>query len=103
MLSVVLVGLRVKKKRKESKSPVVSRVHTLNERTQCHAISSTHIRSTAVVACCNLRLVCVDVDPGVAGRATASIAHNNLVVCPSDWLLVNKLDGRVWLGLRYSS
>ena len=60
---------------------------------------STHKWQPAVAARGDLRLVRVDVDPGVSGRAAAAVTGHHLLVGPSDGLSVDELDRRQRLGL----
>lgn len=53
----------------------------------------THVWQAAIAAKGDLRLVCVDKDLGVTGRATAAVADDCSFVRPSNGFLVNQLHG----------
>ncbi len=59
----------------------------------------TYKRQPAVVASANLGLVGVDEDPGMSGRAAATVASNGAIVRPRYFLLVDELNGRIGLWL----
>lgn len=71
----------------------------LGERFEVLSVVLVGVRQAAVAADSDLGLVCVDEDPGVAGRAAATVASNNAVVRPSHGLLVDEGHRRVRLGL----
>lgn len=54
---------------------------------------------TAVSTGCDLGLVSVDEDLGVAEGTTATVTADDSGLCPADRLLVNELNGGHWAGL----
>jgi hypothetical protein len=59
-------------------------------------------RQAAIAANSNLGLVGVDKDPGMAFRTTTTVAGNNSLVSPCDWLLVDHLNSSLRLRLSHS-
>lgn len=62
-------------------------------RSECTGVDGTYEGKTAVPAGCNLRLVGVDEDLGVAEGTATAVAADDLGLCPPHGLLVNELDG----------
>lgn len=85
MLAVVLVGLKSKVNHNPTSFNSVRR--------------GAYVGDAAVAAVCNLGLVSVDVDLGMSRRATAAITDDHAVMGPSHRLLVNQLNGSLWLRL----
>lgn len=66
-------------------------------------MGATYKRQTAISAHIDLWLVDIYEDPGMSQWATTTIAADELLVRPSDGLLVNKTNGslRPWLMLHH--